>query len=86
MLPSLETQLIKQFCKLCNVMCHSWNNFVSFKFKFCVSKVTNLTSRNQFYAVNLKLKLIQDNAIQYNIYIFFPIIREDCYIMWRGFQ
>ncbi len=63
---SLETQLMKRFCKLCNVMCHSKNNFVSFMFKFCISKATSLISRKLFYISSIfKVKvndMLNDNV------------------------
>ncbi len=40
---------MKRFCKLCNVICQSKNNSVSFMFKFCISKATSFISRNLFY-------------------------------------
>ena len=47
--PSLEVQLMSRFLKMCNTMCHSQVECVSFIFRFCMNRANSLMKRNLYY-------------------------------------
>ncbi len=49
-----------------NVMCQSKNNSVSFMFKFCISMVTSLISRNLF-CISSIFKVKVNNMLNGNV-------------------